>query len=352
MKVQLIPVSLQSPFPGDETHFPYTFSADYLRHLISHQPARAWWGRSDDGAMIPLIIRKRKSFRIGQLQSSPVRQSNALSPEEELLFLNSLIDELGRTGECDRLVQPTPNSLFQTAPPGAVSCPFGSFRLRLHGRTEDEIFASFHSDYRNKIRAAVRQGAQVRFGRDQFPAFYQLHAATMAQTGMPCESLEAMTRLYDVLAQTDRVLCAVVYFEERPLGGVFVPWTRHSGHYTHGGSGEDVQPAGAVRLLHWEVIRELLRRGVDHYDFVGARLTSVEGTKLEFIQRFKSRFGTQLHEGYLWKYDISPWRSRLYDWLVQLRRALPGGSQPGQGDIIDQEIRKLTDRTPDSTRTA
>ena len=116
----------------------------------------------------------------------------------------------------------------------------------------------------------------------------------MAQTGMYCDSEECLTSLYDVLAKANRILCAVVYHQDRPLGGVLVPWTHHSGHYTHGGSGEDVHPAGAVRLLHWEVIRKLRDLGVEYYDFVGARLSPVEGTKLEFIQRFKSRFGTNL----------------------------------------------------------
>ena len=133
---------------------------------------------------------------------------------------------------------------------------------------------------------------------------------------------------------------AVVYHNDIPLGGVLVPLTTHSGHYWLGGSGSDVFPPGAVRLLHWEIIRELKRRGVACYDFVGARLSSVEGTKLEFIQRFKSRFGSELVRGLLWKIDVNPARCRRYDMVVSLRRKLWGGSPPGAGDIIDRERQK------------
>ena len=350
--IQLIPVSSSTSFPGDENRFPYLFSRDYLRHLRRTVPVRAWWAQSANGALLPVAVRKRKIFRIGQLLNPPLREGAELPAQEEQEFLEALIEKLRRTGTCDRLAQPTTNCVFQSAPRHATTCPFGSYRLTLRDRTEDEIFATFHADYRNKIRAAIRQGAEVRFGRDQLPIFHQLHAATMTQTGMPHESLDAMSELYDVLAPTDRVLCAVVYHENRPLGGVFVPWTRHSGHYTHGGSGEDVHPVGAVRLLHWEVIRKLHAQGVGYYDFVGARLSSVEGTKLEFIQRFKARFGTELVRGQMWKCDVNPWKARLYDSLVKLRRVLPGGSPPGTGDIIDQELRKFAAPSAESAASA
>jgi hypothetical protein len=341
VSIELIPVRENSQFPEDESQFPYMYSVAYLRLLCRQLPAKAWWARSKEGTLLPLVVKKRKVFRTGQLLNHPFCPSNSLSVDDELRFLNELVVELVRQGICDRLIQPTTNCVFQTAPTGAVACPFGSYRLPLYGRTEDEIFSKFHADYRNKIRAAIRQGAEVRFGKDQLSVVQRLHAETMAHSGMGADSLESLTALFDVLAPQDRILCAAVYFQDQPLGGIIVPYTQHSAHYTHGGSGGDVQPAGAVRLLHWEVIRKLLHLGVGYYDFVGARLTSVEGTKLEHIQRFKSRFGCELAQGVLWKADVRPWNARLYDLAIRVRRALPGGTAAGNGDIIDQELRKL-----------
>src|SRR4030095_8023638 len=111
-------------------------------------------------------------------------------------------------------------------------------------------------------------------------------------------------------------LCATVYDAEgTALGGVFIAYTRYAAFYLHGGSTPDIAVPGAIRLLHWEAIRRLMNEGVQRYDFVGARLSDVSGTKLEAIQRFKSRFGSELVRGEIWKMDVSRSRTALYDSL-------------------------------------
>lgn len=338
--MRLIPVTTDAAFPGDEDQFPYLYGADYLR-LIATGKHAAYWAVADSGAALPLIIRPLRIFRFGQLIHPPLRNGQPLSPADEALFLNQLVAQLRTESKCDRLTQPTTNCVFQAAPEGAISSPFGTYRLALRDRDEVSIFAGFHTNYRNEIRAAIRLGATVRFGRDQLPVFYSLYSQTMQESSMRHETLSEMTALFDGLDQHQRILCGVVYHNDIPMGGAFIPVTAHSGHYTHGGSAEKLSPPGAVRLLHWEIIRELRRQGVGHYDFVGARLGSVEGTKLEHIQRFKARFGGELVSGQLWKIDISPTKSRLFDLAVRVRRLFPGGAPPGQGDIIDQERRKV-----------
>lgn len=71
-----------------------------------------------------------------------------------------------------------------------------------------------------------------------------------------------------------------------------------------------------------------------------ARLSNVEGTKLEGIQRLKARFGGALVEGRLWKSDITPNVARLFDLAVAVQRTIRRRGQTKSADIIDQECRK------------
>ena len=59
-------------------------------------------------------------------------------------------------------------------------------------------------------------------------------------------------------------------------------------------------------------------RGVMKYDFVGARVNPEPGSKLEGIQRFKSRFGGEMKVGYMWRYVNRPIRYKLYSLLLNM----------------------------------
>ncbi len=296
--------------------------------------------------MLPLRLFNNRLLRLGQLLSPPMQDGQRLSAEMESQFLEQLIELLRRERICDRLVQPPNDCLFAAAPARAQQCEFGSYVLPLAGRTEDDVLKAMHSHHRHVIRKAVRRGATVRMGREQLAAFYDNHAETMARSGLACSSREYFEQLYDQLSVNDNVICAVVYSpQDAVLGGLLAPVTRYAAYYLFGGSCDDVSVPGAIRLLHWEVIRELLRRGVRQYDFVGARLRDVEGTKLEFIQRFKARFGSELRRGVLWKMDLCKPKTRLYATLDFVRRASRGFPQPVY-DIIDQEARSVRHATP------
>jgi lipid II:glycine glycyltransferase (peptidoglycan interpeptide bridge formation enzyme) len=79
-------------------------------------------------------------------------------------------------------------------------------------------------------------------------------------------------------------------------------------------------------------------KGVKEYDFVGARLSDITNTKLEGIQNFKKRFGSELVKGYLWKLDIDKTKCKTYDSLLKIKCKLKGTKFPK--DIIDQELSK------------
>jgi aminoglycoside 3-N-acetyltransferase len=92
--------------------------------------------------------------------------------------------------------------------------------------------------------------------------------------------------------------------------------------------------------LNWTTIQLLKKKGVKRYDFVGARLSHIAGSKLEGIQQFKRRFGAELEEGFLWKKDLDIFDCMVFDELVRFSYKLK--KQSPLLDIIDEEILKST----------
>ena len=90
-----------------------------------------------------------------------------------------------------------------------------------------------------------------------------------------------------------------------------------------------------MNLLQWTAILDMKRLGVNIYDFVGARISPKEGSKLETIQRFKARFGSQMKVGYLWKYPLNKFKYKTFYFLVRMHACLK--KQTYIGDIIDEE---------------
>ena len=281
-------------------------------------------------------------FKVAQFEYPPVKAGQRLEPPEEAQFLGSVIDYMRRSRLCHRVIQSPPHCVFKQAPPGATFCRFGSYVLNLRGRSEEELFEGMHPDHRREIKRAREKGTHVEFGLAQLDNCFRLCFETMQRSGLPFMYKSEFYALHNLLSSPPECsVCGVVYHQGIPLGALSIPFTKARAFYLSGGSAEQMTEPGANKLLHWETIRYLRLKGVAEYDFVGARLSDVRGTKLEHLQRFKARFGGNLEQGCLWKTDIAKPVAHLFDLLAALRRRLRG-EPAGAGDIIDQERRKET----------
>ena len=92
--------------------------------------------------------------------------------------------------------------------------------------------------------------------------------------------------------------------------------------------------------LDFKLLKSMLtmkERGVTCFDFMGARLTTEPGSKLEGIQRFKSRFGSSLEEGYMFRFIVNKRRYWIYKNALKLFYWRYGGEFK---DIIEVERAK------------
>ena len=259
-----------------------------------------------------------------------------LLPEEETSFLNKITAFVKEKKLGDRITQPENFAIFHSQPNSSTAAPFGTYFLDLGTKTEEELFTGLHSKHRNVIRNAERQGVTIKYGSVLIDDFYSLYKQTMHRSNMYCQSLSYFKEFYKQLPYN--TLCGVAYYNEKPEGALFMPYTNFGAFYLYGASAEKTQINGSVNYLHWTTIKMFKTKGVKRYDFVEALLSDVSGTKLEGIHQFKERFGANLEKGLLWKKDINNLTCSLFDNLVTLKLRLKNQKVPL--DIIDQEINK------------
>ena len=290
---------------------------------------------NNEKLIFPFEVFESKLLTFGRFLYQPTYIDGRIpTKEQENAILNSWLAYLKKGRIVHRITQPNTASLFQSFPTGATYCPFGSYRIDLQLPTE-VLLKNLHPKHRNGIRSAEKKGAYIKVGNSQLETFHHLYESTMSRSNMHAESLTYFKGLFDSVG-VKNLFCGVVYsVDHEPQGAVLVPFTNFGAHYIWGASAEKVKVTGAINYLHYSMMMDLKKNGVKFYDFVGARLSDVTGTKLDGIQKFKKRFGGILHEGYLWKADINKLRCNIYDLIAKIT-----GRAKGM-DIIDQEIIKL-----------
>ncbi|MEP7262890.1 MAG: peptidoglycan bridge formation glycyltransferase FemA/FemB family protein [Bacteroidota bacterium] len=281
-------------------------------------------------AFIPIRYFKLKVFHFAQILHAPVCNNVELDAETQQLFFEDLVEYHIKHELCQRFIQPHPYGILKAVPRGAQSCPFGTYINHLDKMNDEELLFSFDPKYRKSVNHAEKNGAVTRFGRDQFDVFYQLYKQTTERAGIHCDTVAYFDALYKHLGE-EYIEVGVVYDQDQPIGGIFLLNTNYSALCTHAGSGGESKLYGGMKMLHYQMMLRLKKRGVRLYDLVGVRINS-NNESLEGIFRFKKGFGGDLKEGYLWKMDIAPVKSRVFDMMMKLRYR-----SNATRDIIDEE---------------
>jgi FemAB family len=316
--------------------FPIFFTRAYSKFLSSQNKILGLIHDKKANVVIPIKIWQSKILNYITCLHRPMREGADLAPIFEKIFLDKLVVFITEQKLADRISAPENFALFQETPNHAISARFGTYKVKLHPMSFEYVFAHFQARYRSAIHNAEKVGVTVRYGASCLNDFYSLHQLTMQRSKMhvhPKKYFEAYLQ-----SMPENVHLAVAYFNKEAVGAILNIYNDSAAFYLYGCSSDNTHASGAIKYLHSDAMKLFCERGVRQYDFVGARLSNVVGTKLEGIQAFKSRFGTQLVEGLIWKKDIHLLKCRISDKLLYVRTKLTNGVLPK--DIIDQELLK------------
>ncbi len=170
------------------------------------------------------------------------------------------------------------------------------FRLYLNGRSEEELFASFHSKTRYNIRVAERKGVTVKIvGKEECATFSRLMTETGVRDGFVVRNQKYFEDILENLGDSARLYMA--YTEE----GVAIAGTLaiHYGDkvwYLYGASSNAHRNLMPNYLLQWNMIQWAVEVGARVYDFRGVSGDLSEDNPLYGLYRFKKGFNGDFTE--------------------------------------------------------
>lgn len=284
---------------------------------------------SDEKTIIPFVVISRLGLKWLVFTTSPLN-SNYIHKEK------FLVDEIIQYARKQNYAYITcaNHALFNFYPSGSKHCVFGTYKVSLE-LTEEELFKNLHTKHRNVIRKAEKDGINIFHGKEFKKECISVIMETQARQGIKSSSsnfdkLQSLNENIDFWIAKDK--------ENNTQGSAIFFWNKnHSCYYMYGGSSAN-HHTGALNLLQWKAMLYMKEQGVKYFDFVGARINPPKGSKYEGIQLFKSRFGSTLYKGYLFKVILSP-RYYLLNFLFTANSLLKYRKRH-KGDMIDQEMKR------------
>jgi lipid II:glycine glycyltransferase (peptidoglycan interpeptide bridge formation enzyme) len=314
--------------------YPYFYLKGYVSFIKETEKKDIVFFADKIDNTMPCKIWKNKFLNYIQPIYPPLNKDGDRLPKDiEKTFIEDFVKVIKQNKKYDRISVADNFSISHVVPKNSIYCKFGTYYIDIEKQPENDLFKNLHVKHRNVIRNAERNNIIVKYGKEYINDFYLLYQQTMKRSKMYCEPISYFNQFYNSLPEN--IICGVAYYNNIPQGALFMPYSKFGAFYLYGASTEKIEVNGAINYLHWRTIQTMRDTNIKRYDFVGARLSDVSGTKLYGIQQFKERFGSKLDTGYLWKIDLNTNKCRLYDTMLHIKTKLKRTPLPL--DIIDQE---------------
>jgi lipid II:glycine glycyltransferase (peptidoglycan interpeptide bridge formation enzyme) len=289
-------------------------------------------GFNDSGTLIcvlPYTILKKAFLRIIRFRVETIPIGRELAISEEKDFLNCAMEYFRSLG-ADLVMPATTNAVFRTYPDGADAAPYGSYLIDLR-QPEETLWRNISKITRQNIGTAIRNGITIKEDPNQLRTFYYMIRDTFDRSNLPFMNYESLHRYVTGLGEYVKVMYADL--KGVPQSCTIYVFSAFCAYAVYGGNLTEAHQ-GTMKLLQWEAIRFFQKKGVQSFDFVGARINPEHGSKEEALSSFKRRFGAALKTGFIWKYPFHLLKYRLYNLAAHYR---------SKGDIVDKERHKLND---------
>lgn len=306
------------------------FQSNYVEFV--HQNREEMYYVYDEERIVPIRRRIKMVFNLGVFVSEPYILVDAPSRSEgrfmeEVVNIASMklhIQWMNSTAGC---------FFFETPESKCKRIPFGSHVIDL-SLTEEELWKNVHGKHRNVIRKAEKESVIIKKGgADLIKDYADLERQTQDRTGRKARGLCYYEKQLHALK--DNFIVYVAYKDgQSQAGGIFY-YNKQRCYYMYGATAKGAF-IGSANLLIWTAINDMKAQGVKEFSFVGCRINEDEGSKYSGIQMFKRRFGGELRQGYMFRYEKSPFMYHLFCKVMQWKMH----SDKIYQDPIDEEIHK------------
>ena len=310
--------------------------ADYLKEIKNHDTL--WLACADNemlSCFIPIAISKKFIFKRGYFITGVIFNESNISFEKEIEFLENVLDYVKKNNLCDWIQQGPNWALFNTAPSGSISVQFGTYKLFLKDKSEDELYRLIKNSERGNINKAIKSEVIIKKGADYIKDCLSIVNLTAKEANISSLTMIEARKLLAVFK--DDLKIYVSYFDYKPQSAAILIRNEYCTYGLYAGTIANAF-RGANAYLWWEAIRDAKVNNCEYFDFVGARVNPAPGSKIERIQRFKKHFGSEFVQGYLWKFVISKNKFIVYKKLLKIYFLLL--KKKIKKDIIEQELER------------
>lgn len=168
-------------------------------------------------------------------------------------------------------------------------------RMDVEGKTEDEVFASFHSRHRYKVRVAKKNNVEVVIkGAEAAEEFHKIMVETGERDNFSIRPADYFKRMVEAYGDNARIYMA--YSEGKAIAGTLAIHCGDKVWYLYGASSNEERNKMPNYLLQWEMIRWSVENGCRIYDFRGISGDLDENNPLYGLYRFKKGFCPEITE--------------------------------------------------------
>lgn len=320
---------------------PIFATQEYADYLYGEKKLKTIWFVSGSfnkvDFIIPFGISKKHLFTKGQFLTA-VNNLKDASIDKENEFLECVVQQVKEKKLCDWIQQGPNWAIFRSIPKGAIYAEFGTYKINLKEKTEEELFNSIRTKDRGDVRKAIKENVIIKKGINHLNDSLLIINNTLSTAGISIIDSQKVERIYRYLSQN--LLIYVAYNEKDiPQSSVIFYSNDFSTYAIFAGSIKRPN-RGATTYLYWEAIKTAKANNVNYFDFVGARINPEHGSKQERIQKFKEHFGVELYKGYIWKMPMNKFKYCLYQLGIKFYFKIK--NKEYRGDIIDQELKRLS----------
>ena len=200
------------------------------------------------------------------------------------------------------------------------------FRLDLKGKTEEEVFQSFHSKTRYNIRLATKKGVIIKEGtREDLKDFHRIMEVTGKRDDFMIRPLSYFEKMYDELAPEHLKLMMAYTPEGEPISGIIDIIYGNKIWYLYGASSNEHRNLMPNYLLQWNMIKYSIEQKKDMYDFRGVVGVVDESHPQYGLYRFKQGFNAEFTEfiGELY-INYKPFTNKMFKISEKLYKKLAG----------------------------
>ncbi|WP_149711753.1 peptidoglycan bridge formation glycyltransferase FemA/FemB family protein, partial [Campylobacter concisus] len=282
------------------------------RFLSSKSDNYGWF--VDEAFLLPYYISKKLFFRYIIFPSQTIYLTKGITADDERRFLDGVVCLIKNDlRHVDFILQSPTNVVFKIYPNNSIFCQFGTYVVDLL-QDENNIFKQIHQKHRNVIKKAQSDGVAIVNGKQYCNEVLNIINQTMLRQKMTPFNSVAVNE-FECLNKNIEYYVSI--YKNIVQGAALIYWDQYSAYYMYGGS-IDKPHSGSLNLMHWQIIQDMKKKGIQKYDFVGARIHPLKYSKISTIQRFKARFGGCMKIGYLWKYPIKPFKYKMFNIIKTL----------------------------------